>query len=296
MNDYELSLAEVRREIDAVDGEIHDLLMRRAELGRRIGALKGPDAGVLWRPAREAQILRGLIERHSGPFPRRALVRIWREIVSATLAVQGTLAVAVPASEADHHAVAVARDHFGVAARIVTRPSPRGVVRAVADGSAGVGLLPLPRDEETDPWWPALAAQGGGARPAVVARLPFAAPRDGLGDEADLLAVMIGAFEPTGADRTLLAVHLAEPWSRGRLSELFSRHGLAPTMMIAETGVPPGGPGQLLLEVAGFVAGDDPRLTALAADGGAPVEEIRVLGGYAEPIAAAALGDAEPAA
>lgn len=60
------SLTELRREIDAIDEATHDLLMRRAGIVERVRTAKGGlDTGNAWRPAREAEILRRLADRHS---------------------------------------------------------------------------------------------------------------------------------------------------------------------------------------------------------------------------------------
>ena len=85
----ETSLAALRAEIDAIDDALHDLVMRRAAVVARMAAsrVKG-DASSL-RPGREASILRRLLARHSGALPPAALVRLWREILSASNAMQG---------------------------------------------------------------------------------------------------------------------------------------------------------------------------------------------------------------
>ena len=94
------SLADLRRQIDDIDVAIHDLLMKRTEVAQRIGAVKGENS-VYMRPGREAVVLRRLIARHRGALPDALIVRIWREIFAAVTALQGPLAVAVYAPEAN---------------------------------------------------------------------------------------------------------------------------------------------------------------------------------------------------
>ena len=86
------SLARLRRQIDEIDDQIHDLLMQRTEVAGKIGAQKGRGRGPM-RPGREATVLRRLVARHRGGLPRALIVRIWREIFSANIALQGDLAV-----------------------------------------------------------------------------------------------------------------------------------------------------------------------------------------------------------
>ena len=77
------SLEELRREIDEIDDAIHDLLMRRAQVVEQIGIAKRPD-NQIFRPGREAIILRRLAARHTGAFPIAVVVRIWREMIAAS--------------------------------------------------------------------------------------------------------------------------------------------------------------------------------------------------------------------
>src|SRR3546814_7390778 len=69
MSDNTPSLDDLRRQIDYIDDAIHDLLMRRPDLGRQIGRATG-QGGVFIRPGREARVLRRLVARHTGPFPK----------------------------------------------------------------------------------------------------------------------------------------------------------------------------------------------------------------------------------
>ena len=85
----EISLADLRREIDKIDTSLHDLVMLRAELVKEIRKLKAGDGGVFYRPGREAQVMRRLIGRHTGAFPKTVLIRMWREMMGALVRLQG---------------------------------------------------------------------------------------------------------------------------------------------------------------------------------------------------------------
>jgi chorismate mutase-like protein len=126
MTDETPSLDALRREIDEIDIAVHDLLMRRTSLGEKIGEVKGEGTAFI-RPGREAQILRRLIARHSGPFPKVVVVRVWREIISALAALQGSFAVAVyvPAG-AGEGLRALARAHYGSQRLRLGRRRPQG--------------------------------------------------------------------------------------------------------------------------------------------------------------------------
>ena len=57
-------LDDLRQEIDGIDVALHDLLMRRVEIGRQVAEAKGKDRGPYFRPGREAQIIRCLVARN----------------------------------------------------------------------------------------------------------------------------------------------------------------------------------------------------------------------------------------
>lgn len=84
-------LAEIRREIDRIDDGLVDLMMRRRDLSIRVRDLKGGATGMAltpYRPAREAQILRRLVEKAGGVIPAADLVRLWRVILSTSITAQ----------------------------------------------------------------------------------------------------------------------------------------------------------------------------------------------------------------
>src|SRR5262249_38330460 len=110
------AIDDLRRQIDEIDTQLHDLLIRRSAVVGEIGALKGNGYGNrngFFRPGREALLIRRLVERHRGWLPRATIVRMWRELLSATLRQQGPFVVAVFAPEASSGYWDLARDHFG---------------------------------------------------------------------------------------------------------------------------------------------------------------------------------------
>lgn len=199
-DDDTAALAALRSQIDAVDDGLQDLLIRRAGLVAEVGRVKRRDDVAFFRPGREAQVLRRLIGRHSGRFPRASLVRIWREIMSSAVVLQGGLSVAVCADCWD-----LARDHFGSQTPLLAVPTAEEATLAVAEGRAALGVLPFPEDDDSAPWWLAL---GAAAEPRlhVVARLPFGALGNAAGNCADAFVIAAMEPEPSGDDCTLLAI------------------------------------------------------------------------------------------
>ena len=90
-----MELTEIRAQIDAVDAEMVTLLNRRAELSLEVGRQKaGTPNRRVFAPERERDVMQRLVALHTGPLPREALVAIYREIISASIALQKPMSVA----------------------------------------------------------------------------------------------------------------------------------------------------------------------------------------------------------
>src|SRR4051812_38603405 len=88
------SLADLRREIDRIDATMHDLLMERGEIIDRLTAVKQTqETGSAFRPAREADMMRRLVQRHKGILPLDTAESIWRVIISTFTYVQAPFSV-----------------------------------------------------------------------------------------------------------------------------------------------------------------------------------------------------------
>src|SRR5690606_36136943 len=107
-------LESVRSEIDQLDKQIQELISARARLAFRVRASKGEFTHAVdyYRPEREAQVLRNVIQRNEGPLSDAEMVRLFREIMSACLAQQEPLKVAYLGPEGTFTQQAVNR-HFG---------------------------------------------------------------------------------------------------------------------------------------------------------------------------------------
>lgn len=128
-----------RAKIDAVDDTLLRLLNERAALAREIGRLKN---GSAYRPEREAQILRRMREQNPGPLSPEAISKVFREIISACLALEKSLSVAYlgpPGTFSESAAVA----HFGHAAELRDCASIDEVFREVEATASDYGLVPV---------------------------------------------------------------------------------------------------------------------------------------------------------
>lgn len=274
------NLDDLRREIDEIDAALHQLVMRRAEVVQRISRAKASSRPAM-RPGREAAILRGLAANHSGAFPLQALVRMWREMIAALTRMQQPFAVAAFAPDGVRGYWDLARDHYGSSTPMQGVATPLAVFRAVAEGTAAVGVVPWPDEDDPDPWWRYLFSEDPKI-PRIVARLPFVVRAAGRGEELDALALAAMPPEETGQDHTLLGVELCEDTSRGRLKDCLEGVGLVATLFRTHHLADGRGSVHLAL-VEEFIAKDDPRLAQFAEKMGEALVRVLPLGSYATP-------------
>jgi chorismate mutase len=163
------SLAELRGEIDRIDAEMHRLLMQRGEIiGRLIKVKRTSDSGSAFRPAREADMMRRLVERHRGILPLETAESIWRVIIATFTYVQAPFRVHADLSAGEAAMRDTERFHFGFTVPFVAHVGAAGVVAAIADTKGDLGLVSATAGGS--PWWSALE---GADAPKIIARLPF---------------------------------------------------------------------------------------------------------------------------
>ena len=137
-------LERLREAIDRVDDRIIEGLNERAKLARAIGTLK---VGQAYRPEREAQVLRRIKERNPGPLGSETLALLFREIMSACLALERPITVAYLGPRGTFSERATLK-HFGLAADAMPAASIDEVFRAVESGSADFGIVPVENSTE----------------------------------------------------------------------------------------------------------------------------------------------------
>lgn len=165
--DAPLNLADIRREIDALDAQMRALLLRRADLVGQVAASKAQsdDTAVL-RPEREAAQMRALLDWQSEEAPHLAkagVLAIWREIISMAIAQQGGLSIHATAA-----AMATARAYFGASLNYVECGDATSALQSAASAENAVAVIAL--DEAEAP----LDGQ------AIFARLPIGAAAEAL--------------------------------------------------------------------------------------------------------------------
>jgi chorismate mutase/prephenate dehydratase len=279
------TLADLRRRIDELDDALHDVLIERAAVVESVARLKQRDATPPLRPGREAQIIRRLLARHRGAFPKPTLVRLWRELLAGTIAIQVELKLAVHAADNAAELWDLARDHYGSHTTMTGFRSPGEVLGAVRDGRATLGIVPVPSQDDREAWWRLLT---GSETPVlrIIAKLPFGARGSARGDRD---AFVVAAIEPeeSGDDRSVFLLESDEQLSRARLLTALTNVGLPPVVLAVTDGEADGG--TFLVEFGGWVSSGDARFKDLQAGLGGTALRAVCLGAYARPLGAADL-------
>jgi chorismate mutase len=261
-------LPALRAELDRIDNAIHALLIERAGVVEHVGRSGKPAA---FRPGREAAIIRRLLAQHEGHLPRLTLFRIWREMLAGTTAMQAPFVVAAESAAMTQ----IAREHFGALTPMRVQASAGQALNEVHNRNAAVAVLPFP--SETGAWWGTLLRLD--QRLYINARLPFWAPRPEGAPAAQAVVVASTPPDPSGEDRSFLALELDADVSRARIASELAAAGLPPeTIVLSREGG--ASEAQVLVEVAGFLTEDDARLTAL----GRVLRRPLVVGAYAVPV------------
>ncbi len=144
-----LTLEQLRERIDALDVEIQALLNERAACAWQVAEAKreeDPDT-VFYRPEREAEVLRLVRERNKGPLPDDEVTRLFREIMSACLALEQPMTIAYLGPEGTF-TQAAALKHFGHSVQLKPLSAIDEIFREVEAGSADFGVVPVENSTE----------------------------------------------------------------------------------------------------------------------------------------------------
>ena len=141
------TLQQLRHDIDAVDDRLLELLNERASLVIEVGRLKAGEKAEFHVPSREREIYERLTAHNRGPFPNEALRSVFREIISASLALEAPMKVAFFGPKATFTHMA-AMQQFGLSAELVPQKSIPAVFEEVEKGLAQYGVVPVENSTE----------------------------------------------------------------------------------------------------------------------------------------------------
>src|SRR6202045_3661764 len=151
------SLAVLRQEIDAIDAQVHSLLMARGDIiDRLIQVKQTQEQGSAFRPAREADMMRRLVERHKGILPLDTVESIWRVIIATFTYVQSPFSVHADLSAGAAQMRDSTRFHFGFTVPFVAHMGASAGGAAVSNSAGDLGLVPALGVPGAGAWWNAL--------------------------------------------------------------------------------------------------------------------------------------------
>lgn len=192
-----MDIAHIRDEIDRVDTALLSLIAERLDLAGEVRRAKS--GARVWRPSREESLVRHLAETAKGTSPH-LVSRIWAELVSASLALQGPMRLHI-ALEGDALEVwTLVRDRFGAAIPALSYPTASSALASAYAEDEGVAVLPAPGGMNS--WWSALCA--GGAAPEMTIHAGL--PRISHSQWPRAVAVATADLAPSGDDMMLVGL------------------------------------------------------------------------------------------
>jgi hypothetical protein len=243
--------------------------MERGEIIDRLIATKQTqETGSAFRPAREADMMRRLVDRHKGILPLDTAESIWRVIISTFTYVQAPFSVHADLSAGDAAMRDSARFHFGFTVPFVPHADAASVVAAVSDSRGDLGLVPAFGTAGTGAWWSALESNSA---PKIIARLPFV-------ERADHPAgVPVFVMSRAAADAMVRDV---EVWSV-RLAGWSTAAAEAAAPLAEVIAVPDGGFDSAALLISLPQGGRIERVTDTLVKAGASVRTAALVGSHA---------------
>lgn len=143
-------LTEIRNQIDSIDQQIQELIGKRAECAQKVADIKtqgGDVNAVFYRPEREAQVLRAVKERNESLLPDNEMAKLFREIMSACLALEQPVTVAFLGPEGSYSHASMVKQ-FGSSAHPHPVSTIEDVFEAVEKGEANYGIVPVENSSE----------------------------------------------------------------------------------------------------------------------------------------------------
>jgi len=254
------TLNEIREEIDAIDTNVHDLLMRRAEIVISVASAKKKEGLQIVQPAREAAMIRRLLARHNGPLPKTTIIGIWRELVGAVALLQTGLKVCVVGQENDPTAWELAKHYFGGAVPMKRVSSAAEAINSVLEDETSFAVMPWPVQGDETPWWAHLFAQKD---LSIITALPYGAENIELASRKSLILSKI-KFMDSGNDISIIGLELKGDIRRDKIQEAMETLGIEVHNIYSATSNIHDQTRIHLLEIVGFIKDSESQLKKIS--------------------------------
>lgn len=275
-----MTLENLRQQIDAVDGELLELLKKRIGFVRQVGQLKvesGEQKSMI-RPAREATMMRKLVSAGSNIFSSGIIYSIWRAIIAGSTQSEAPFSLSILQGDEGKTAYWLAREYFGsdTPCRFFNQSLP--LLHDTKTNANVVGIVPL-MHQKFRPWWVELADMPDA--PSVFATLPFIGKTPF--EIPTILALARVPAEASGNDNTLAVVGDTKSISRESIQQHFMKQGIPSRDIFKhEEGVNR----HQLFELTGFFTNESTEIQAVlmglnALNASETSITIRVIGQYA---------------
>ncbi len=261
------NLSDIREEIDSIDNQVHDLFMRRADLVSSVSAAKKLAGLQIVHPAREAKLIRRLLDRHSGVLPRSTIVRIWRELISSVSLLQTGLSVVVSSSSYWD----IAKNYFGSETPMSNVSSAENALDEVRGNGVYFAVMPWTKSGEDAPWWASLVDENNDL--SIVCALPYGG--DISNDSKKALVVSKIDFMSSDNDISFIGVSLNNNINRDIIINNAKDAGFEMVNIFSNKS-----DNMYLLEVKGFVDSSSDKMLALCKYLDGNFLYCGVIGGY----------------
>lgn len=294
-----LSLQNIRHQIDQIDDEIHNLLMRRADLVLEIAEEKKKSGLPIIQPAREIKTLRRLMTRHRGVLQKQAVLQIWRELVGAVCLLQKDLRAVLYTPPLHSHedvgafdfAYDLAHAYLGTLFPVESQSDIHKLISQLAVGDYECAILPYDPVKSHSPsnhWWryfidfkktaPESAASPANSAIYITQKLPITALSS---ENPQAFLLTSGGFHASGDDYSILACESLsaapntseQPPKSPSLAMLREKLGFRDLQLFSFDGLS-------IIVVHEFVDKSDARIQQARNHG----FELTLLGGYPAPI------------
>lgn len=212
-------LLQFRQDIDSIDDQILDLLIKRADIVKGVKILKEENNDKFFvKSAREANMIRELIKKSDNKIPDELILNIWRKIISFSNYFEQKINIALHNPEKNPNFERILRSYYNDSMPIVELDNSATIFKDLEAGKFQIAYFALPKEnnEQYNKWWINLANNQSGIR--VFVKIPLF--KNGF--EYELVGIAIKDDEKSDQDKSLLVIEQSKDFTTSALQESIS--------------------------------------------------------------------------